>query len=56
VQVQRRVDGGSWVTVAVALAGADGAWRASVVLVPGEYRAYTASASGVEAAPTLSFG
>ncbi len=56
VQVQRRVDDGSWVTVAVALAHEDGTWRASVELAPGEYRAYTASASGVETPPTLAFG
>jgi stage II sporulation protein D len=54
VQVQRRVDGGSWVTVAVAFAHADGSWRASVSLSPGEYRAYTASASGAGTRPTLS--
>ena len=53
VQVQRRVDGGSWVTVAVALAGEDGTWRASLVLAPGEYRAYTASPAGVGVRPTL---
>ena len=53
VQVQRRVDGGSWVTVAVAIAQADGTWRASLALEPGEYRAYTASAAGVGTRPTL---
>lgn len=54
VQVQRRVDGGFWVTVAVALARDDGTWQASLVLSPGEYRAYTASATGVGTRPTLS--
>jgi hypothetical protein len=53
VQVQRRVDGGFWVTVAVALAGDDGTWRAALDLAPGEYRAYTASATGVGTRPTL---
>jgi stage II sporulation protein D len=56
VQVQRRVDGGSWVTVAVAVAREDGTWRTTVALTPGEYRAYTASAAGVDIAPTLAFG
>lgn len=53
VQVQRRIDGGYWVTVSVALARHDGTWQASVVLSPGEYRAYTASAAGVGTRPTL---
>jgi hypothetical protein len=53
VQVQRRVDGGFWVTVAVAVARDDGTWQASLVLSPGEYRAYTASATGVGTRPTL---
>jgi SpoIID/LytB domain protein len=55
VQVQRRVDGGSWVTVAVALVHGDGTWRAAVEPVRGEYRVYVGSSvAGVE--PTLTLG
>ena len=35
VQVQRRVDGDSWMTVATATAGEDGTWRTTVCLTPG---------------------
>jgi hypothetical protein len=52
VQVQRREDGGSWVTVAVALVREDGTWRAAVEAVPAEYRVYVAS-SGTGETPTL---
>ena len=56
VQVQRRVDGDSWMTVATATAGEDGTWRTIVCLTPGAYRAVTLSESGVQTAPTLAFG
>ena len=56
VQVQRRVEGESWMTVATATAGEDGAWRTTVCLTPGAYRAVAVSASGVQTAPTLAFG
>ena len=56
VQVQRRVDGDSWMTVATATAGEDGTWRTIVCLTPGAYRAVTVSDSGVQTAPTLAFG
>ena len=56
VQVQRRVEGDSWMTVATATAGEDGTWRTIVCLTPGAYRAVTVSASGVQTAPTLAFG
>jgi stage II sporulation protein D len=56
VQVQRRVDGDSWMTVATATAGEDGTWRTIVCLTPGAYRAVTVSALGVQTAPTLAFG
>ena len=57
VQVQRRVDGDSWMTVATATAGEDGTWRTTVCLTPGAYRAVTVSESGVQTtAPTLAFG
>jgi len=56
VQVQRRAEGDSWMTVATAIAGEDGAWRTTVCLTPGAYRAVTVSASGVSIAPTLAFG
>ena len=53
VQVQRRSAEGDWVTVAVALAQEDGAWRASLTVEPGTYRAYVASAGGVGTSPDL---
>jgi stage II sporulation protein D len=53
VQVQRRGAEGDWVTVAVALAQEDGAWRASLAVEPGTYRAYVASAGGVGTSPAL---
>jgi stage II sporulation protein D len=53
VQVQRQGADGDWVTVAVALAQDNGAWRASLPVVPGTYRAYVASAAGVGTSPAL---
>jgi hypothetical protein len=51
--VQRQGADGDWVTVAVALAQDNGAWRASLPVVPGTYRAYVASAAGVGTSPAL---
>ncbi|MGH7358517.1 MAG: SpoIID/LytB domain-containing protein [Candidatus Rokuibacteriota bacterium] len=53
VQVQRRNADGDWVTVAVALAQEDGAWRASFAVAPGTYRAYVVSVGGVGTSPAL---
>jgi stage II sporulation protein D len=53
VQVQRRGQGGDWVTVAVALTREDGTWRTSLTLVPGTYRVYAASGGEIGTSPEL---
>ncbi len=53
VQVQRRGPGGSWGTVAVAVAREDGTWRATLDVSSGEYRAYVASSGHVGTSPAL---
>jgi len=53
VQVQRPTSNGGWVTIAVALAGEDGTWRALLDVDEGMYRAYVASAGHVRTSPTL---
>ncbi len=52
VQVQR-LGAGGWVTVAIALAHADGSWRATFDVVPGTYRSYVASGGIVATSPEL---
>lgn len=53
VQVQRRTEDGSWVTVAFALAHEDGTWRAPFAVAPGTYRAYVASGGDIGTSPEL---
>jgi SpoIID/LytB domain protein len=53
VQVQRLGARGDWVTVAVALARADGTWRAGFPVAPGTYRAYVGLAGIVGTSPEL---
>ena len=55
VQVQRRLESGGWVTVAVALAHEDGTWRTTLRVEPGSYRAYVASGDAVGTSPELIF-